>query len=197
MLARMSVPERVLSALRALPGVTEEVLWGNDLVYKVGGKMFAVFGLAPDPASDRPDVGGSFKVKGEDFDDLASRPGLRPAPYLARAKWVAFDGWRALPIVELEVRLRASYDLVRSKLSGRAQAALGGSVANESQTAKTAKRPGKRGTPPKPARPTKRPKPGAARERTATPRTAKKPATKAAPRARKNASRRSRGSARK
>jgi len=29
----------------SFPYVTEEVLWGNDLVFKIGGKMFAVIGL--------------------------------------------------------------------------------------------------------------------------------------------------------
>ena len=33
----------------ALPGATEQIQWGNDLLFKVGGKMFAVAPLEPAP----------------------------------------------------------------------------------------------------------------------------------------------------
>ena len=43
--------------LLGLPGVTQDVKWGNDLAYSVGGKMFAVTCL------DGADAGRvSFKV---------------------------------------------------------------------------------------------------------------------------------------
>ena len=67
------------------PHVTEQVQWGNDLVFKVGGRMFAVASL--EPAA----VCLAFKCSDESFADLTERPNVIPAPYLARAKWIAME----------------------------------------------------------------------------------------------------------
>ena len=102
----------------ALPGVTEDIKWDDDLVFSVGGKMFCVAMLEPPHRL-------SFKCEAETFAELIEREGVIPALYLARAKWVsleALDGpmeWR-----ELEGRLRRSYDLVKASLTRKAQAAL-------------------------------------------------------------------------
>jgi predicted DNA-binding protein (MmcQ/YjbR family) len=61
----------------------------------------------------------SFKCSAEDFAGLIERPGMRPAPYLARAMWVQEEVLgEALERFEVERLLRASYDLVAAKLSG-------------------------------------------------------------------------------
>ena len=65
----------------ALPHTTEKVQWGNDLVFKVAGKMYAVAALEPG------DHWLSFKCTPEDFAALTERPGVVPAPYMARAQW--------------------------------------------------------------------------------------------------------------
>jgi predicted DNA-binding protein (MmcQ/YjbR family) len=74
------------AALRRLvsawPGVGEDVKWGNDLVFSVGGKMFC----AMDAESGQ---GLSFKVEQSRFLELTARPGIIPAPYLARAQWIS------------------------------------------------------------------------------------------------------------
>lgn len=102
----------------SFPGVTESVQWGSDLVFKVGGKMFAV--SATEPAR----VCRAFKCSAEDFADLSERPGIIPAPYLARAQWVALERENALPAGELKLLLRQAYDLVVAKLPKKAQAEL-------------------------------------------------------------------------
>jgi len=94
----------------SFPEATETVQWGNDLVFKVAGKMFAVMGLEPGA------VVLSFKCTPEDFARLTEQQGIVPAPYLARAQWVALELERALPPAELKAKLRNSYDLVVSKL---------------------------------------------------------------------------------
>jgi predicted DNA-binding protein (MmcQ/YjbR family) len=94
----------------AFPQVTEQVQWGCDLVFKVGGKMFAVTPLEPAP------VCLSFKASPENFADLTERPNIIPAPYLARAQWVALQTKDAIPLNELADLLRESYDLVLAKL---------------------------------------------------------------------------------
>jgi predicted DNA-binding protein (MmcQ/YjbR family) len=94
----------------SFPGATEQIQWGNDLLFKVGGKMFALTPL--EPAS----VCLSFKASPEHFAELTERPNIIPAPYLARAQWVAPQTWDALPALELAHLLRASYDMVFAKL---------------------------------------------------------------------------------
>ncbi len=103
-----------------LPGVTEQIQWGNDLVVKVGGKMFAVAPLEPAP------VCLSFKCSDESFAELTERPKIVPAPYLARAKWVALESPDAVTRSELSELLRASYELVFAKLPKRTQEELKG-----------------------------------------------------------------------
>lgn len=39
--------EWVRAVCMKLPHSTEEVLWGGDLVFKIGGKMYAVAALEP------------------------------------------------------------------------------------------------------------------------------------------------------
>ena len=99
--------------------VTEEVLWGNDLVFKIGGKMFAVIGL--DSASDHC---MSFKCTPEKFAELTERNGIVPAPYVARYHWVALESFAELSEKELKVLLRNSYDLVVEKLPKKKKAEL-------------------------------------------------------------------------
>jgi predicted DNA-binding protein (MmcQ/YjbR family) len=74
----------------SLPHSTEEVLWGNDLVFKIGGKMYAVVVL--DPAAP---VKFSFKCTPEEFSELIEQDGIIPAPYSARYHWVAVEKWNA------------------------------------------------------------------------------------------------------
>ncbi len=99
----------------ALPAATMTVQWGDNRVYKVGGKMFAVSG--PDAASLY-----SFKVDDFRFLELTDLPGVRPAPYLARAKWVQIDPPECvLDDVEIEELVRDSYKLVFAKLTKKLQ----------------------------------------------------------------------------
>jgi predicted DNA-binding protein (MmcQ/YjbR family) len=111
-----------LDALRKLclsfPGVTEQIQWGDDLLFKVGGKMFALTNLEPAP------VWLSFKVDPELFPELTERPSVIPAPYLARAKWVALESRDAIALTELAGLLRASYELVAAKLPRKTRESL-------------------------------------------------------------------------
>jgi predicted DNA-binding protein (MmcQ/YjbR family) len=103
------------------PGATEQIQWGYDLLFKVGGKMFAVTPL--EPAS----VCLSFKASPENFAELTERPNIIPAPYLARAQWVALETRDAVPRNELAGLLRESYDLVVSKLPRKIRESLSNS----------------------------------------------------------------------
>jgi predicted DNA-binding protein (MmcQ/YjbR family) len=94
----------------SLPGVTEDIKWGHDLCFLIGGKMFCV-------TSFEPPLQFSFKVGEEEFEELSQRPGFQPAPYLARNKWVLATDPTRLRNSEWEAYVRKSYELIKSKLS--------------------------------------------------------------------------------
>jgi len=94
----------------SFPHTTEQIQWGDDLVFKVAGKIHAITVLKP------AKVWLCFKVSPENFVELTERPGIVPAPYLARAKWVALETTDALSPIELAALLRESYDMVVAKL---------------------------------------------------------------------------------
>jgi predicted DNA-binding protein (MmcQ/YjbR family) len=101
-----------------LKGVTEDIKWGHDLVFSIGGKMFAVAGL------EQPFT-CSFKVPDDEFEELSSKPGLMPAPYMARNKWVLVTDAKKLNKKEWERRLKESYEMVAAKLTKKAKTDLG------------------------------------------------------------------------
>ena len=102
----------------SFPHATEQVQWGDNLVFKVAGKIFAILALEP---------GGqylSFKSSPEEAAELVERPGVIPAPYLARAYWVALESEDALSAAEIKRLVGRSYELVVAKLPKAKQAAL-------------------------------------------------------------------------
>jgi len=102
---------------KSLPQTTESVQWGSNLVFKVGGKMYAMANLEP------ADRWLSFKCTQEGFAELCERDGCSPAPYLARAYWVALESEDTLPTDQLKHLLRQAHDLVVAKLPRKKQAA--------------------------------------------------------------------------
>jgi len=125
----------------AFPGTTEQIQWGYDLLFKVGGKMFAITPLEPAP------VCLSFKASSENFAELTERPNIIPAPYLARAQWVALQTKDALPPAELSKLLRESYELVAAKLPKKIRDSLSnpGTAAGRKRTRKPTKKKRARG----------------------------------------------------
>ena len=102
--------EAIRKCCLQFPHTTENVQWGYDLCFKVDGKLFAVTPLEPAP------VRLSFKCSAENFAELCERPGVRPAPYMARAQWVALEQLNTLPDAELRQLLAESYRLVWERL---------------------------------------------------------------------------------
>ena len=92
------------------PHTAENVQWGFDLCFKVDGKLFAVAPLEVAP------VVLSFKCTPESFTELCERPDIIPAPYMARAQWVALQSLNAVPDDELRQLLAESYRLVWERL---------------------------------------------------------------------------------
>jgi predicted DNA-binding protein (MmcQ/YjbR family) len=102
-----------------MPGVTEDVKWGNDLVFSIGGKMFCVAGLDQSPTT------ASFKVTDEEFAEMCNRPGFKPAPYVAKYKWVWIDDINKMKMKEWKHYLKQSYELVKEKLPAKIKKQLG------------------------------------------------------------------------
>jgi predicted DNA-binding protein (MmcQ/YjbR family) len=110
--------EEIQSVCREWPGVTEDVKWGADLVFSVGNKMFCVVGLEQSP------VTASFKVTDEEFDEMSTRPGFKPAPYVAKHKWVWIEDINKMKKSDWKKYLKQSYDLVKAKLPGKIRNSL-------------------------------------------------------------------------
>ena len=101
----------------ALPGATLDHPFGDHHdAYRIGGKMFAMVG----------EMGGiSFKVSDIAYEVLTEDGRARPAPYMARNKWVnlpRIDDW---PDDELAEHLAIAHSIVAAKLTRKARAALG------------------------------------------------------------------------
>jgi predicted DNA-binding protein (MmcQ/YjbR family) len=60
--------------------------------------------------------GLAFKVEKDLFLGYVDRPGIRPAPYLARAHWIRLDKPDVVSTAELQDLLTRSHQLVVRKL---------------------------------------------------------------------------------
>ena len=111
--------ESVRKFCLSLPHADEKVQWGNDLLFRVGEKMFAVAALEPSHG-----VALSFKCTPEKFAELVEQEGIIPAPYMARHHWVGLERFDALPDRELKPLLANAYQLVLEKLPKTRRSAL-------------------------------------------------------------------------
>ena len=122
---------------RALPKVSEDIKWGHDLCFSVGGKMFTVIDL------ERPHS-VAFKCTPESFGELTARSGIIPAPYMARNMWVMEQELgEALDRREFEALVRTSYELVvatlpKSKRPGATQTRAASKRARSAATRRNA-----------------------------------------------------------
>jgi predicted DNA-binding protein (MmcQ/YjbR family) len=114
-------PAAIDKFCQALPAATRVVQWEDVIVFKVGGRMFAVL----------PRRGGGrgrelwFKADDAHYETMKDAPGFRPCPYLARARWVAVAEPGDLPADHLKGYLRRAHTVVAARLPRKTQAALG------------------------------------------------------------------------
>jgi len=114
----------------SLPHATEDIQWGNDLLFRISGKIFAAMSLDPPHSL-------SFKCTPEKFDELIEFEGIIPAPYTARNKWVMLERLDALNDSEIKRLIKNSYEMIFSKLTKKLQAELGAAT----KPVETRKRP--------------------------------------------------------
>jgi predicted DNA-binding protein (MmcQ/YjbR family) len=111
--------EDIQAICRQLPRMSEDIKWENDLVFSIGGKMFCVIGLNQSPTT------ASFKVKDEEFEEMCSRPGFKPAPYVGKYKWVWIDDVNKMKKNDWKKYIHQSYELVKNKLSLKLKKQIG------------------------------------------------------------------------
>jgi predicted DNA-binding protein (MmcQ/YjbR family) len=102
----------------SFPHATENLQWGDDLCFKVGGKIFALLSLSSVPQRLM------FKCTPETFTELVEHEDIIPAPYVGRYKWVSFERLDVLPWIELKDLIDQSYRMVASKAKIRAANAI-------------------------------------------------------------------------
>jgi len=110
-------PAALEKAALALPGAELSIKWGDDRCYTIGGKMFA--------ATDGASSNLSMKMTDIAFETLTEAGRGRPAPYMARAKWVMFDDVSKLDDAEVADWLKTAHKLVAEKLTRKQRAELG------------------------------------------------------------------------
>ena len=109
-------PDDVDAYCRSLPAATAQIQWESDQVFKVGGKMFAVLG---------PSGTLSFKANDVAFEMLCESGAARPAPYLARARWVLVDDLAAFDEKDLKAYLAEAHGIIAARLTRKLRTELG------------------------------------------------------------------------
>ena len=101
----------------SLPLTTEEVQWGEHLLFKIGGKMFCILALGGHRCS--------FKSSPERYAELVELSDIEPSSHnMWKYQWVTAESLTALTDAEFRESLRESYDLVRASLPRKFQAEL-------------------------------------------------------------------------
>jgi len=94
----------------SFPDATEKLQWGENLCFKVRGKIFAIVDLSEGSLAPV-----TLKSAPEQFHDLLEMEGISPAPYVGRYKWILLENSNVVSSDELEALVRQSYDLVVAK----------------------------------------------------------------------------------
>jgi len=102
-----SIREHCLS----FPQTREQLQWGDSLLFKVAGKMFAIVSLDVERETRL-----SFKGTPGNYAELLEREGVTPTRYnMWKYHWVSLARLDTLPHHELKELLRQSYELVAAK----------------------------------------------------------------------------------
>lgn len=105
----------------ALPGATEDLPFGpGTLVFRVGGKLFALLAL------DAPEPSANLKCDPERAVELRERyDGVRPGYHMNKRHWNTVGLRGDVPAGVVRDLVDHSYALVRASLPAAARAALG------------------------------------------------------------------------
>lgn len=110
--------ERFVGGLKSAHIVNQ---WGGASVGKIGGKIFAILSVWDRDAG--PAI--SFKCSDMSFAMLPELDQVRPAKYLARAKWVQVGEGSPLSEKDIKAYIVEAHRLIGQKLTRKLQAELG------------------------------------------------------------------------
>jgi predicted DNA-binding protein (MmcQ/YjbR family) len=99
--------ESIRSYCLSFPQASENLQWGDELCFKIGGRIFVTLGL------DNRRL--CFKCVPEKFAELVEQEQIRPAPYVGRYKWVMLNRLDALGDDELQELIQQSFAMVAAK----------------------------------------------------------------------------------
>ncbi len=103
----------------SLPHTTETVQWGDHLLFKVGGKMFAIIELDGHSCA--------FKCTPETYAELVEVEDIVPSSHnMWKYHWVTTETLTCLPDRQFKDLLVSSYELVRAGLPRRVRTELDG-----------------------------------------------------------------------
>jgi predicted DNA-binding protein (MmcQ/YjbR family) len=113
--------DRLKAFALSLPHATFVKQWGENLVFKIGGKMFLIVSLDGETIE-----GCAFKCTPADYTRLSTEvDGIKPASHnLYKSHWVQLEDPEALPEAQLKIQVRSAYDLIRAALPKKLQASL-------------------------------------------------------------------------
>ncbi len=94
----------------SLPDATEKLQWGENLCFKVRGKIFAIVDLSLGKLSPI-----TLKSAPEQFHELLEIEGISQAPYVGRYKWIFLEHSNVVVSRDLKALIRQSYELVVAK----------------------------------------------------------------------------------
>ncbi len=102
----------------SLPYTKEDVKYGTDLCFSIGGKIFCGTRM------EGPFRTG-IKCTAEEFAELVERQGIVPMPGLSATGWIRIEKNTALTKKEWEQYIKKSYDLVSGSLTKKQKQQLG------------------------------------------------------------------------
>ena len=105
----------------SLKATTNVIQWVGSSVWKVGGKIFAICSIWGEGRDDKI----SFKCADMRFEILCELPGIIPAPYLARGKWVQLSVSDALTDDDIRSYVSDAHAIIAAKLTKIKQRELG------------------------------------------------------------------------
>jgi len=101
----------------SMPGATEDIKYGSDLCYSVGGKIFLGTRI------EGPFRTG-IKCSDEDFAAFNERDGVVPMPRLSATGWVRIEKPGSLSKTEWERCIKRPYEMVLESLPKKKKEAV-------------------------------------------------------------------------
>ena len=111
--------ESVRAYCLSLPGATEGLQWGDDLLFRVGNKIFASVPLSGVPQTL------TLKSTPQRCAELLEIEGITRAAYVGRYDFITLERLDLLPDAEMKALIAESYENVRSKLPAKIREGLG------------------------------------------------------------------------